>query len=202
MSKIEKMIDEIEEYIENCKSPVFQSGKIICDKEEMEELLAELKKSAPEEIAQVRKIVANKDAILNDAKQKAELIIKDAANQTTQILSEHQIMLQAYEQADEIVASATGQAQQILDKATIEANQVRDAAMAYTDKIMADIENLLIATMEANSERFEGLQGSLDHYYQIVRSNRSELNGTANNAQGDGGAVASGATGEINLDMI
>lgn len=203
MSKIEEIIGEIEDYIANCKTPLMQKDKIICDREEMESLLDDLKRSAPEEIKQVRKIVANKDAIINDAKQKAEALINDATNQTNQLLSEHQIMLQAYAQADEVVACATSQAQQILDNATLEANQVREAAMAYTDKMMADIENILVSVMQENNDRFQSLQSSLDQYYQVVKANRNELNGQNAAAQNENNSqVAGGATGEINIDMM
>ena len=73
-SKIEEGIEEIFEYLDNCKAAPLKTGKILVDKEEIYELLQELKKNAPEEIKQIRKIVANKEAILNDAKEKAEAL--------------------------------------------------------------------------------------------------------------------------------
>ena len=41
-SKIEQMIDEIEEYIDSCKTQVFNSSTILVNKEEIEELLNEM----------------------------------------------------------------------------------------------------------------------------------------------------------------
>ena len=43
MSRIEQLISEIEEYIDSCKSQALSKSKIIVNKEEMEELLVELR---------------------------------------------------------------------------------------------------------------------------------------------------------------
>ena len=72
MSKIEQIITEIEEYIDNCKFQPLSTSKIIVNKDEIDELLAELRLRTPDEIKKYQKIIANKDAILNDAKERAE----------------------------------------------------------------------------------------------------------------------------------
>ena len=78
-SRIEQIIEEIEDYIDTCKGPLFSSGdKIVVERERMEELLRELRLKTPEEIKRYQKILANKDAILADAQQKAEAIISVA----------------------------------------------------------------------------------------------------------------------------
>ena len=78
-SRIEQIIEEIEDYIDSCKGPLFGGGdKIVVDRERMEELLRELRMKTPEEIKRYQKILANKDAILADAQQKAEAIISIA----------------------------------------------------------------------------------------------------------------------------
>ena len=42
-SKIEQIIDEIEEYIDNCKPHNFSSSKIVVNRDEIDELLTELR---------------------------------------------------------------------------------------------------------------------------------------------------------------
>ena len=108
VSKIEQLIDELQNCIDDAKPKFMDSTKIIVDKEEIEGIIDALRKQTPEEIKQLRKIIANKDAILNDAKEKADALINQATAETTELLSEHQIMRQAYAQADEVVACATG----------------------------------------------------------------------------------------------
>ena len=152
-SRIEQIIEEIEEYIDSCKFQPLSTSKIIVNKDQMDELLRELRMKTPEEIKQYQRIISNREAILDDAKQKAKELIDNATVQTNELISEHQIMQQAYAQANEIVELATKQAQEILDNATTEANNVKIAAMQYT-------------TMLANLRQIDS----------IVSANRAELN--------------------------
>ena len=73
-SRIEQIISEIEEYIDGCKFQPLSNSKIIVNKEELEELLTELRMKTPDEIKRYQKIISNKDAILADAQAKAEEI--------------------------------------------------------------------------------------------------------------------------------
>ena len=66
-SRIEQIIDEIDEFIESCKFQPLSATKIIVNKEEIEELLRELRLKTPDEIKRYQKIISNKDAILEDA---------------------------------------------------------------------------------------------------------------------------------------
>lgn len=153
-SRIEQSIDEIEAYIDNCKFKTFSSDIILVSKPEIEDLLRELRMKTPEEIKRYQKIISNKEAILNDAKQKAQELLDAAAVQTNELISEHQIMQQAYAQANEIVEMATKQAQDILDNATIEANNVRSSAMQYTESLLADLDRIIKHTIETSTRDF------------------------------------------------
>ena len=70
-SKIEQIIEEIEEYIDGCKPQTLSKTNIIVNKEEIEELLRELRMKTPEEIKRYQNVLANRDAILADAQAKA-----------------------------------------------------------------------------------------------------------------------------------
>ena len=91
-SKMEQIIEEIEEYIDGCKFQPLSNTKIIVNKEELEELIGELRAKTPEEIKRYQKIISNKEAILADAQAKADQIIAQAQVQTTELVSEHQMM--------------------------------------------------------------------------------------------------------------
>ena len=174
-SKIEQLIDDIEVYIDSCKYQTFSSSKIIVNKEEIDELLHDLRLSTPDEIKRYQKIISNKEAILNDARAKAEALINEATVHTNKLISEHEIMQQAYAQANEVVTSATYQAQQILDSATIEANNVKTAAMQYMDDILNYLENIIVSSTNAAAANYEALLGGLNQYRDIIQSNRAEL---------------------------
>ena len=175
MSRIEQLIDEIEEFIESCKPQPFSQSKVIVPKDELYELLTELRLKTPEEIKRYQKIIANKDAILADAQAKADGMIQEAQIQTNELVSEHEIMQQAYAQANEIVTAATAQAQQILDNATNDANQIRIGAIHYTDDLLSQAESAIGRTLDTYTSKYDSLVNSLQECYDMVRNNRAEL---------------------------
>ncbi|MCI5621338.1 MAG: ATPase [Lachnospiraceae bacterium] len=174
-SRMEQIIEEIEEYIDNCKFQPLSNTKIVVNKDELEELLTELKMKTPEEIKRYQKIISNKEAILADAQAKADAIIAQAQVQTNELVSEHQIMQQAYAQANEVVMIATKQAQEILDNATNDANNIRMAAIEYTDNSLKSVEEILTRSISNYKTRYEGLLNSLQESLDVVVANRSEL---------------------------
>ena len=174
-SKIEQLIDEIEEFIDGCKYKTLSNTHIIVDKTQIDELLRELRVKTPDEIKRYQKIISNKEAILADAREKASALINEATVHTNELINEHEIMQQAYAQANEVVTLASNQAQEILDTATIEANTMREAAMKYTDDMLANVENIIAQAMEGSAFRYEQLMSGLNNCYETVKANRAEL---------------------------
>lgn len=174
-SKIEQTIEELEQYIDTCKPQAFSSNKIIVNKDQIEELLTELRLRTPEEIKRYQKMISNKEAILADAQAKADAIIAQAEVTHSELVSEHQIMQQAYAQANEVVMIATKQAQEILDKATNDANNIRMSAIGYTDELLKNLEAILTGAIEGSKARYENLLAGLNSSLQVVLANRAEL---------------------------
>ncbi len=174
-SKIEQLIDDIEEYIDSCKFAMFSNTSIIVDKDEINHLLSELRNKTPEEIKHYQKIVSNREAIIKDAEAKAQALIDQATAQTTELISEHEIMLRAYAQADEVVDMASSQAQKIVDDATIEANELKASAMQYTDQLLSQVEEVVSHYLDTVGGRYDDLMDSLKECYNVVRENRAEL---------------------------
>ena len=174
-SRIEQIIEEIEEYIDGCNYQPLSKKNIVVNKEEIEELLRELRMKTPDEIKRYQKILANKDAILADAQAKAESIINQANIQLNELISEQEIMKQAYAQANEVIESATAQAQEILNAATTDANEIRLGAMQYTDSMLANMQSIIQNTMESYNSRYASLINSLNGYYEVIAENRQEL---------------------------
>lgn len=178
-SNIEQMIDDIEEYIDSCKFKAFSNSQIIVSKEEMDILLSDLRKATPKEIKMYQKIISNKEQIIEEAKINAEKLIEKTKAETSELISQHEIMLRAYEQADEVVNDAIQRAQEIMDNATIEANELKTSAMAYTDSLLAQVEDVVGHYMSLTNNKYDEMMDSLAECYDVVRSNRAELIHTA-----------------------
>ena len=174
MSRIEQLISDIEAYIDNCKYQPFSNNKIIVDKDQLEDMLSELRLKTPDEIKKYQKILNNKDAIISDAKEQAESILNAAQIQTEELINEHEIMQRAYAQANALIEQATAQAQQILDSATEDANSIRQGAMDYTDDMLEKLQYIIEKSIRDNRDRYDSLSG-LDYILSIVNNNRNEL---------------------------
>ena len=167
MSRIEQLIGEIEEYIDSCKFQPLSTTKILVNKEELEELLVELRLRIPDEIKKYQKIISNQDAIL-----------KDATQQTNELVNEHEIMQMAYTNANQIIEEAQQQAQAIIDNAVDEANSVRQGSIDYTDSMLQSLQAIINHSIEEAQGRFDSFRASMQESYDIVTNNRNELSGS------------------------
>ena len=175
MSRIESIINEIEDYISSCKPLPLSSTKIAVNKEELEELIRELRLKTPDEIKKYQKLISNKEAILADARDQAERMIRDAQVHTETLINEHEIMQRAVEQANAVIADASAKAQQIVDKAVEDANNIRLGAIQYTDDMLANLQMIIEHSLENNKAKYDALMNSLNKDLNIVVSNRKEL---------------------------
>ena len=176
-SKIEQIITEIEEYIDNCKFQPLSTSKIVVNKDDIDKLLAELRLRTPDEIKKYQKIIANKDAILNDAKERSEAMIAEATAHINQLVSEHEIMQKAYDEANKVIEQAQQEAQDILNNATSEANDYRMRAMQYTDDILSNVQSILTTGMNSFENAQSQMMTSLNSSLNVVVESRKELNG-------------------------
>ena len=175
MSRIEQLISEIEEYIDSCKFQPLSNTKILVNKEEIEELLVELRLRIPDEIKKYQKIISNQEAILSEARSQADAMVEQATIQTNELVNEHEIMQKAYAQANEVVEQASQQAQTIIDNAIVEANGIRQSAVQYTDDMVKSLQNILNHTLETAQAPFNSFLSAVRSSYDIVTSNRGEL---------------------------
>lgn len=174
-SRIEQIIEEIEEYVDGCKYQALSSTKIVVNKEELQEMLRELRMKTPDEIKRYQKIISNKDAILADAQAKADAIIQEANEKTQRMITESEIMKEAMEQSNDLLERTNQQAQEILDNATNDANNIRMGALQYTDDMLANLEKIMSHTIEGAGAKYSNFINAIQSCYDIVSKNRSEL---------------------------
>ena len=174
-SRIEQIIEEIEEYVDTCKFQPLSSTTIVVKKEELEELLRELRMKTPDEIKRYQKIISNKDAILSDAQAKADAIIQEAKEQTQKMVDESEVMREAIAQSNDLLERTNQQAQEILDNATNDANNIRMGALQYTDEMLANLEKIMSHTIETAGAKYNNFINSIQSCYDIVNKNRGEL---------------------------
>ena len=174
-SKIEQVIGEIEDFIADCKYQTFSNTNIIVDKERMDELLRDLRMRTPDEIKRYQKIISNKEAILQDAREKADAMLSMAQAETDRMVDENEIMRQAYAQAGEVVKQATARAQEIVDMATVEANNIKQSAMEYTFGQLSNLQGIIDHALSVAENGYGSLVSGLKESELIIAQNRSQL---------------------------
>ncbi|MCR5649762.1 MAG: hypothetical protein K6F86_01100 [Lachnospiraceae bacterium] len=174
--KIEQTIDDIYELLEGCKYAAFSNKEsIIVNKEDIFELLEELRERTPEEIVHCQNIIANRDTILKNAKIQADEIINQAKQYQSQMVDQNEIMQRAYAQAGEIVNQARSNAQDLLNQATNDANNYQMHAVTYTDQELSTLQDILSKAISSAQDRYEELLSSLNEAMSRVSTNRSQL---------------------------
>ena len=177
---IEKTIEEIYDFIESCKTSGWGGTKVSVPKDELYELLAELKERTPDEIKRYQKIIANRDSIIAQAEERAEGIIKDAKIKAEQLVSENAIVQQAYVKSQEMISQATDEAAEIRTSAENDSAAIRSGALNYANDVMSDMERILADAFNNTKKQAEGLINTLNESYTIVAANHRELNAQIN----------------------
>ncbi len=175
-SRIEQLIEDIYEFVESCRMQPLSSTKVIVPKDELYDLLDELRLRTPDEIKRYQKIISNRDAIIADAEEKAEGILFQTREQAKDLLNEHEIMQQAYYQANEMIMQASEEADRIRREAIEEAEQLRTGALVYSNDVLADVERILAAAYESSASKYDSYIGTLKNNLEVVSSNKKELN--------------------------
>ena len=174
-NRIEQLIEEMYEYIEGCKPKGFSTTQVVVMKEEIYDILDEMKLKIPEEIKRCAKVVANKDQIIASAEERAEKIIADAKRQAEMLVQESEIMRQAYLQANEMVSRATQQADSIFQQASNDAETISMGALRYTNDMLTQVERVIALTYEEAKAKTEAMLTTLEENLKIVQENRREL---------------------------
>lgn len=174
-SRIEQKIEDIYGFVESCKMQSFSSTKVIVPKNDLYDLLDDLRRDAPEEIKRYRKMLSQRDAILEDAEKKAADILADAQEQYSALVEEHNIMQEAYQQAEITVANANAEAERIIANARKQADEMGSGAIYYTTDMMDMAEKVIAKAYESTVNNSKALETALSGYLEIIRKNKAEL---------------------------
>src|SRR4051812_47455396 len=128
------LIDKLDDTVHNAK-PVPLTDQVRVDKEEIYDILDQMRATIPEEIKQARWIVKERQEMLAEAQKEAERIVKEAREEQQRLVSDEEIMRHAERHAE-----------QIIDEARQREREIRLGAEDYADEILG--------TLEVNLQRF------------------------------------------------
>ena len=159
------LIERLDELVHNAKA-VPLSDQVRIDREEIFDILDQLRATVPEEVKQARWIVKERQEMLGEAKREVDRLLADARNQAGREASRTQIVTIAERQAQDIVKEA------------------RRAAWE-TQLEMDDWADSILSTLEVNLDRFHsavtrGRQGLLERSQQTVVAGLGPNDGVIN----------------------
>ena len=99
------LIDKLDDLVHNAR-PVPLTDQVRVDREEIYDLLDQMRATIPEEIKQARWIVKERQEMLAEAKREAERVVREAREQQARLISDEEVTKQAERAADEIVEDA------------------------------------------------------------------------------------------------
>ena len=154
-----KLLEELEQVVDEGRSSPF-SNKVQVDKDEIFEIIDEIKMKLPNEIKQER------NKILVDAQKEADEMLKEAEVRLSKLVEEHAVTQKAYEQAAEI-----------MDAAKKSAKEMRLGAIDYADDVMGVAEQRLREMQYSIEQENRKLIEFYKENINVIFDNRQELRG-------------------------
>ncbi len=106
------LLETLEEMLENSKTVPF-SGKSIVEKDEILDIIKEIRLKLPDELKQAKWVKEERQRILVEAQKEADDIVKEAENRIISMIDEHEITRKAYEQKAQIIETANEMSREI-----------------------------------------------------------------------------------------
>lgn len=134
--EILELIEALEDKVEQSMTIPFW-GKGIVDKDELLDMLQEIRVKFPDEMKQAKWVKEERQRIISDAQKEAANIVQGAEDKIVALINEHEITKQAYEQAN-----------QIIEKAQTNSREIRIGANQYADDILRHVEEEMLSVAD------------------------------------------------------
>ena len=137
------VLETLEDVLEN-STMLPLTGKSLVDKDEILELINEIRLNLPEDLKKAKNILDERDSILKEAQRQAEEVLNDADHAIGMYIKEHEVTKEAYKQANDIVANAQKNAREI-----------RTGSREYAESILIKVQDILkdtISVIDSNRE--------------------------------------------------
>ena len=154
-------LSQLEEMVRDAKSMPLSSSALL-NRDEVLELIEDLKASLPDEIKQARWVVKDREELLAKARRDAEAMVEQARAEQLRLASHEAVMQRAKEESERIVQDADE-----------DARRLRLEAEDYVDAKLAQLEGTLQKILEDTIASNDALSKTID---QVV-AGREKLRG-------------------------
>lgn len=161
-SDINRLIDMLYERIEEAKAPALKPGMSIVDRDEMLDLLDELRAQLPVEVKRAQELLAARGKFVEEAKRDVERMMRQAELEARTKISDSEVLYAAKEKARQIIAHAEDRSRQLYQVA----NEYAEDALARTEEaVQAALDEVKQSRMRfrtASAERMQEQRAKLE----------------------------------------
>ena len=149
--RVEDLILELQDMVNDAKGvPMSRDKKVIISGDRIFDILDEIEDNLPTEISVAKNIVADRDAIISEAKRNADEIIRQAEERRKIMVSQHEVTLAAEAKSKEIIGNAK--------KKSIEMHK---AANSYVEDIMRRTDESITSYAQEIRKARQNLKSSM-----------------------------------------
>jgi cell division septum initiation protein DivIVA len=155
-------IQQLEELVRDAKSMPLSSSALL-NRDEVLELITQMKDSLPDEIKQARWIVKDREELLAKARRDTEAMVEAAREEQLRMASHEAVVQRAQEEAQRIVREASE-----------DGRRLRLESEDYVDAKLAQLEGALQRILEDVIETNQSIGRTIDQ----VQAGREKLRGS------------------------
>ncbi|MGH6653885.1 MAG: hypothetical protein ACRDVE_01610 [Actinocrinis sp.] len=150
-------IDELIEIVESARA-MPMSASCVINRAQVLDLLDDLKRALPEEMDHARRVLADRESVMEDGRREAERMLERTRTERDSIIGN-----------TDVSREARGSAERILGDARREAEQMRAEAEDWVDQKLANFEVVLTKTIQAVGRGREKMRGSTNPMEELGR---------------------------------
>ena len=159
---INRLIDMLYERIEDAKSPALKPNMSMVDRDEILDILDELRSALPVELKRAQELLAAREKFVDDAKRDVERMMRQAELEAKTKVSESEVLYAAKEKARQIVARAEERSRQLYQVA----NDYAEDALARTEEAVQaaldEVKESRVRFRSASSAKMQAQRAELD----------------------------------------
>jgi len=110
---VQRLLDMLYGMVDEAKSAAFSSDKCVINRDEVLDLLDEIRGKMPLEVKKAQELIRARDEYVAAAKQEVEKMLRQAQLDAKTIVSESEILVQARQKANEIIRRAEDRSKEL-----------------------------------------------------------------------------------------
>ncbi|MGL4799073.1 MAG: hypothetical protein ACRDDX_09945 [Cellulosilyticaceae bacterium] len=162
-AEITYLLDQVEDILEEGKNN-FLTNKVAVDRDELLEVIKEIRLKLPTELQQSVWIVEERNKILAEAQTEASLVVQDAHETLEKMVEQH-----------EITKYAEDRAQYILENARKDSREMHNGAIEYAEDVFKDVEQKLKTSLDIVHKEVQAFEAYITDVLRVIYDHRQEL---------------------------